>query len=162
MAAKWNVINTEYYLSKNEKEKVIFLAEYRVSDESKEEFEMQDGSKETIKKDYSGIQNFDLEITEGVEGKDAVLYTDKDTLLVDKAVKVGDIKTPAVEAVEAKNPWASVDFVEYDKLTEDIVVGWIKNILGDDKVKEIEDNIAAQIDAQINPPAATKGSGVPW
>lgn len=90
------------------------------------------------------------------------MYTDKDTLLTDKAVRVGDIKTPAVEAVEAKNPWASVDFVEYDKLTEDIVVGWIKNRLGDDKVKEIEDNVAAQIDVQENPPAATEGYGVPW
>ena len=162
MAAKWNVINTEYYLSKNEKEKVIFLAEYRVSDESKEEFEMQDGSKETIKKDYSGMQNFDLEITEAVEAKDAVLYTDKDTLLVDKAVKVGDIKTPAVEAVEAKDPWSDVDFVEYDDLTEDVVIGWVKSALGEERVKKIEDDISAQIDAQENPPAATEGSGVPW
>ena len=69
---------------------------------------------------------------------------------------------PAVPAVEAKNPWASVDFVEYDDLTEDVVIGWVKSALGEEKVKQIEDDIAAQIDAEENPPAATKGSGVPW
>ena len=90
------------------------------------------------------------------------MYTDKDTLLTDKAVKVGDIKTPAVEAVEAKDPWASVDFVEYDKLTEDVTIGWVKAALGEDGVKTKEDTIAAQIDAKENPPAATEGNGVPW
>ena len=144
-----------YYLSKNNKDKVVYKVRYSVS-----------GSKKVDDKTYSANTvydiNFNTDIVEAVEAKDAVLYTDKDTLLTDKAVRVGDIKTPAVEAVEAKNPWASVDFVEYDKLTEDIVVGWIKNRLGDDKVKEIEDNVAAQIDVQENPPAATEGYGVPW
>jgi hypothetical protein len=99
---------------------------------------------------------------EAVEAKDAVLYTDKDTLLTGKAVKVGDIKIPAVEAVEAKDPWSSADFIEYDKLTEDVVIGWVKAGLGENDVKAKEDNIAAQIDAQENPPAATKGNGLPW
>ena len=82
--------------------------------------------------------------------------------MFDFAVKVGDIKTPAVEAVEAKDPWSSADFIEYDKLTEDVAIGLVKAALGEDGVKAKEDTIAAQIDAQINPPAATKGSGVPW
>lgn len=155
MTISWIINNLYYYLSKNNKDKVVYKVKYSVS-----------GSKKVDNKTYFTNTVYDIDfktdIVEAAEAKDAVLYTDKDTLLVDKAVKVGDIKTPAVEAVEAKNPWASVDFVEYDKLTEDIVVGWIKSILGDDKVKEIEDNVASQIDAQINPPAATKGSGVPW
>jgi hypothetical protein len=50
-------------------------------------------------------------------------------------------------------------FVEYDKLDEDTVVGWVKAKLGDDEVKAIEDVIASQIDAQENP---TKGEGKPW
>ena len=90
------------------------------------------------------------------------MYTDKDTLLADKSLKVGDIKTPAVEAIEAKDPWASVDFVEYDDLTEDVVIGWVKSVLGEDRVKAMEDDIAAQMDAQENPPEATEGNGVPW
>ena len=50
-------------------------------------------------------------------------------------------------------------FVEYDKLDEDTVVGWVKAKLGDDKVKSIEDGIASQIDKQKNP---TQGKGKPW
>jgi hypothetical protein len=155
MTISWKINNLYYYLSKNNKDKVVYKVKYSVS-----------GSKKVDDKTYSTSKtyniSFNTDIVEAVEAKDAVLYTDKDTLLSDKAVKVGDIKTPAVKAVEAKDPWASVDFVEYDKLTEDMVVGWIKSILGDDEVKEIEDNIAAQIDAKENPPAATEGNGVPW
>ena len=50
-------------------------------------------------------------------------------------------------------------FVEYDKLDEDTIVGWVKAKLGDDKVKSVEDGIASQIDAQENP---TTGKGKPW
>ena len=50
-------------------------------------------------------------------------------------------------------------FVEYDKLDEDTVVGWVKAELGDDYVKSVEDGIANQIDAQENP---TTGKGKPW
>ena len=155
MAAKWKINNLNYYLSKDSKDKVVYKVDYSVLD-----------TKTVGDKEYSASDNmnisFDVETVEAVEAKDAVLYTDKDTLLADKAVKVGDIKTPAVEAAEAKDPWASVDFVEYDKLTEDVVIGWVKAELGEDGVKTKEDNIAAQIDAQKNPPAVTKGSGVPW
>ena len=155
MAATWKVNNLNYYLSKDSKDKVVYKVDYSVLD-----------SKTVGDKEYSASDNtsisFDVETVEAVEAKDAVLYTDKDTLLTDKAVKVGDIKTPAVEAVEAKDPWASVDFVEYDKLTEDVVIGWVKAGLGEDGVKAKEDNIAAQINAKENPPAATEGNGVPW
>ena len=51
------------------------------------------------------------------------------------------------------------NFVEYDKLDEDTVIGWVKASLGDDEVKSIEDGIANQIDAQENP---TTGKGKPW
>ena len=155
MAATWKINNLNYYLSKDSKDNVVYKVDYSVLD-----------SKTVGDKEYSASDNtsisFDVETVEAVEAKDAVLYTDKDTLLTDKAVKVGDIKTPAVEAVEAKDPWASVDFVEYDKLTEDVVIGWVKAGLGEDGVKAKEDTIAALIDAQENPPAATNGNGVPW
>ena len=155
MSAQWKIVDLKYYTLKNSKNNVVYSANYTISD-----------SKEVKDKKHhgylSGFVNFDLEIIEAVEAKDAVLYTDKDTLLADKAVKIGDIKTPAVEAVEAKDPWTSVDFVDYNKLTEDVVIGWVKADLGEDGVKAKEDNIAAQIDAKENPPAATKGSGVPW
>ena len=155
MTVTWKMDNLQYYLSKDSKDKVVYKVNYTVS-----------GSKKVGDKEYYAVNSqsvqLDLEKVEAAEAKDAVLYTDKDTLLVDKAVKVGDIKTPAVEAVEAKDPWASVDFVEYDDLTEDTVVGWVKSILGEDEVKQVEDDIIAKIDAQENPPAATEGNGVPW
>ena len=50
-------------------------------------------------------------------------------------------------------------FVEYDKLDEDTVVGWVKASLGDDEVKAIEDEVAGQIDVQENP---ITGKGKPW
>jgi hypothetical protein len=49
--------------------------------------------------------------------------------------------------------------VEYNKLDEDTVVGWVKAKLGDDEVKSIENKIASQIDRQENP---TTGKGKPW
>ena len=155
MAAKWKVNNLKYYLSKDGKEKVVYNVDYQVSDFKTVNDNLYSGS-------YQDNLSFDLETVEAIKAKDAVLYTDKDTLLTDKAVKVGDIKTPAVEAVEAKDPWSDVDFVEYDDLTEDVVIGWVKSALGEERVKKIEDDISAQIDAQENPPAATEGSGVPW
>tara|TARA_R100001015_G_C4621150_1_gene178289 strand:+ start:565 stop:1050 length:486 start_codon:yes stop_codon:yes gene_type:complete len=161
MAITWKINSLEYYLSKDSKDNVVYKINYSVL-----------GSKTVDDKVYSVGErnniNLDLEIVEAVDEipeVPAVLYTDKDTLLVDKAVKVGDVKTPAVPtvpAVEAKNPWSSVDFVEYNDLTEDVVIGWVKAIIGEDAVKAQEDSITAQIDAQENPPAATEGSGVPW
>ena len=46
--------------------------------------------------------------------------------------------------------------------TDSNLIAVVKARLGEDGVKAKEDNIAAQIDAKENPPAATKGSGVPW
>lgn len=149
MAATWKINNLEYYLSKDSKDKVVYKVDYSVLD-----------SKTVGDKEYSASDNtnisFDVDTIEAIE---EVLYTKDDKMLENISAKVGDVK---VAKVEAKNPWASVDFVEYDKLTEDIVIGWVKAGLGEDGVKAKENNIAAQIDAQENPPEATKGNGVPW
>ena len=149
MAATWKINNLNYYLSKDSKDKVVYKVDYSVLD-----------SKTVGNKEYSASDNtsisFDVETVEAVE---EVLYTKDDTMLENISAKVGDVK---VAKIEAKDPWASVDFVEYDKLTEDVVIGWVKSALGEDRVKQIEDDITAQIDAQENPPAATEGYGVPW
>ena len=149
MAATWKINNLNYYLSKDSKDKVVYKVDYSVLD-----------SKTVGDKEYSASDNtsisFDVETVEAVE---EVLYTKDDTMLENISAKVGDVK---VAKIEAKDPWASVDFVEYDKLTEDVAIGWVKTALGEDNVKAKEDNIAAQIDAQENPPAATEGYGVPW
>ena len=51
------------------------------------------------------------------------------------------------------------DFVAYDKLTEAIVLGWVKTKLGTDEVSRIETKIDADI-ALINTPVTEIGK--PW
>ena len=156
MAATWKINNLIYHLNKVDgKDKVVYKTNYQVTDSKTV-------GDDTYKGMYVGNIIHDLQIIEAVKGKDAVLYTDKDTLLKDKAVKVGDVKTPAVEEVKGKSPWSDADFVAYNDLQEDVVLGWVKSVLGEDRVKAMEDDIAAQMDAQENPPEATEGNGVPW
>ena len=56
-------------------------------------------------------------------------------------------------------PEPSGTFIEYAKVTHDNCVTWCKAIMGDDKVKSCEDNVANQIALSKTP---VTGSGVPW
>lgn len=47
----------------------------------------------------------------------------------------------------------------YADLTEEIVVGWVKAALGEDKVTEVQAALDAQLTEQATP---TVGSGKPW
>ena len=50
--------------------------------------------------------------------------------------------------------------VEFGSLTEEVVVGWVKEALGgEEKVAEIEAALQAQIDERVAP---TKAAGLPW
>ena len=49
--------------------------------------------------------------------------------------------------------------VAYSDLTEEVVIGWIKNQLTTEKVTEIESILQDQLDEQAAP---TKASGTPW
>lgn len=49
--------------------------------------------------------------------------------------------------------------VPFADLTEEIVVGWLKEKFGDEKVSEIEAALQAQLDEQRQP---TKAVGLPW
>ena len=51
------------------------------------------------------------------------------------------------------------DFVAFEYLTEEIVIGWVKDAFGAEKVSEIEAALAAKIDEQKNP---TVVAGTPW
>jgi len=52
------------------------------------------------------------------------------------------------------------NLIPYADLTEEIVIGWVKEALGgDEKVTEIEVALQAQIDEQRAP---SKAAGVPW
>jgi hypothetical protein len=49
--------------------------------------------------------------------------------------------------------------IPFDDLTEEIVVGWVKDKLGDEKVAEVEVALQSQLDEKHAP---TKAAGVPW
>jgi len=49
--------------------------------------------------------------------------------------------------------------VPFADLTEEVVIGWVKDQFGDEKVTEIEAALQTQLDEQAAP---TKASGVPW
>jgi hypothetical protein len=55
---------------------------------------------------------------------------------------------------------AGSPFTPYADLTQDQVVGWAKDALGAAQVATIEANVAAQIEAQKNPPVVTPP--LPW
>jgi len=49
--------------------------------------------------------------------------------------------------------------IPYSQLTEEIVVGWVKDKFGAEKVAEIEAALQAQLDEKHAP---SKAAGVPW
>jgi hypothetical protein len=56
-------------------------------------------------------------------------------------------------------PPAEDETIPFADLTEEIVVGWLLDKFGEEKVDEIKAALQAQIDEQTSP---TKGTGTPW
>ena len=54
------------------------------------------------------------------------------------------------------------NFTPYEDLTNEIVVGWIKSVLGPDTVANYEESIQGQINSQINPPVTPQNTPLPW
>lgn len=54
------------------------------------------------------------------------------------------------------------NFIPYADLTQDIVVSWIKETLGEDGLLPITSYIDAQIELQINPPVVPVITPLPW
>lgn len=54
------------------------------------------------------------------------------------------------------------EFTPYSDLTNDQVVGWIKEKMGEEMVATVEANIQAQIDAVLNPPVVPVVKPLPW
>ena len=50
-------------------------------------------------------------------------------------------------------------FIPFEDLTNDIIVGWTKEVMGQDEVDRIEASIASQIEALINPTSVTMTIG---
>ncbi len=55
---------------------------------------------------------------------------------------------------------ADSSFTEYENLTEEQVIGWVKSSMGAEEVAAIEASIVGQINEQINPKIITPS--LPW
>lgn len=51
------------------------------------------------------------------------------------------------------------DFIPYPDLTKEIVIGWVKDYFGKEKVDEIEATLADQVQQKLHP---TSANGTPW
>lgn len=56
----------------------------------------------------------------------------------------------------------SVPFIPYADLTNEIVIGWVQNNLGPDKVATIQESLAIVIERQVNPPPQPEVMPLPW
>jgi hypothetical protein len=54
------------------------------------------------------------------------------------------------------------DFISFEDLTNEIVVSWIKEMLGPQGVADYEAAVGGQIDAKINPPVVPVNKALPW
>ena len=54
------------------------------------------------------------------------------------------------------------NYVPYADLTNDIVIGWVKNQLGVDGVNNIQASIDGQINSQANPPQTPQNTPLPF
>ena len=71
----------------------------------------------------------------------------------------GTYTSGAYGSIAFEAPAEGDTVVPYADLTEAIVIGWIKDVLGTEKVDEVEAALQAQIDEQHAP---TTASGTPW
>lgn len=61
------------------------------------------------------------------------------------------------QSTYANNP-DEPGFIPYDQLTQEVVLGWVYESLGDQKA-EIEATLTSKVQKQLNP---TTAQGVPW
>ena len=56
-------------------------------------------------------------------------------------------------------PRPEENFIEYDDLTEEIVVGWVQDFLTPEGVEAVNRSVEADLEYQKHP---TKANGLPW
>jgi hypothetical protein len=73
------------------------------------------------------------------------------------AANDGTYSSSAYGSIGLEQPEGEV--IPYADLTPEIVIGWVKDKFGEEKVAEIEAALQKQLDEQRNPTAA---QGLPW
>ena len=51
------------------------------------------------------------------------------------------------------------DFIPYEELTEEDIIGWVESYLGEERLEQMELSLTNQIENQKNPPVLR---GLPW
>ena len=71
----------------------------------------------------------------------------------------GTYNAGAYGSIGLEAPAEGDTLIPFADLTEEIVIGWVRDNLSEEKVAEVEAALQAQIDEQHAP---TKASGTPW
>jgi hypothetical protein len=96
-------------------------------------------------------------LTETIEGnKNYVVIAHCETIGVD-----GEYSASVPNVIQFSTEDVTV-FIPYEDLTEEMVIAWIKESLGEEGVLSIEASIQAQIEAQKNPPVTPQETTLPW
>ena len=64
--------------------------------------------------------------------------------------------TASFEVIEGES------FIPYADLTDEIVVGWVKDQLGSTNISNLEASVGGMINSQINPPVSPENTPLPW
>ena len=96
-------------------------------------------------------------LTETIEGNENyVVIAHCETIGVD-----GEYSATVPNVIQFSTEDVTV-FIPYEDLTEEMVITWIKESLGEEGVLSIEASIQAQIEAQKNPPVTPQETPLPW
>lgn len=95
-----------------------------------------------------GVANLERHLADGI------VYTVHYTISADD----GTYASSAYGSLGLEPPEED-DVIPYAQLTPEIVVGWVKEKFGAEKVTEIENALADQIEQQRTPKT---GTGLPW
>jgi hypothetical protein len=88
---------------------------------------------------------------------DGIVYTAHWTLSA--SANADGASASAYGSIGLEAPAEGDPIIPYEDLTEKIVVGWVKDKLGEEQVTFTEEALAAQIAEQLAP---SKATGTPW
>jgi hypothetical protein len=54
------------------------------------------------------------------------------------------------------------DFIPYDQLTQQIVIGWVQASLGEQEIANLQNSVQGRIDQLVNPPVEPQDTALPW
>jgi len=71
----------------------------------------------------------------------------------------GTYSSSAYGTVPLEAPAEGAEVIPYAELTEELVLGWTKDALGDEQIEALEARLQVELDEQAAP---TKAAGLPW